>query len=237
MSGTDVNLSLACPDFSRIATAESAQNNLDSNNEVSFHGYTTSVIASSGFPSFRVDSVDSRLRRGLANALHIRPRQRTWKVAYLPELENCSRGSIHTVPGLSNSDAASVLSKAWRGVGGNLREQAPRLASNLQDMGLTFHQRAQQEKLDRYRDKLIAKILKLYQNRTFRVADWDTSDDFANATHSRIREICLWYNVANPDEIDEEIKRLTKAILKHIKKRPDGELVEAVVKGAFGKTG
>jgi hypothetical protein len=43
--------------------------------------------------------------------------------------------------------------------------------------------------------------------------------------------------LANPDEIDEEIKRLAMAILVNVSGRPNGELVEAVAKGAFGKTG
>lgn len=84
---------------------------------------------------------------------------------------------------------------------------------------------------------LIPEILRLYRDRTFEVAGWDTLDDSANALGSRIGAICLQYDLADPAEDKKEMKRLAMAILVHVSERPDEEFVETVVKGAFGKTG
>lgn len=84
---------------------------------------------------------------------------------------------------------------------------------------------------------LIPEILRLYRDRTFGVAGWDSSDYSANALYDRIATICVGYDLADPQEVEKEIDRLAMAILVNVSGRPDGELVEAVVKGAFGKTG
>jgi hypothetical protein len=220
MSGTDVNLSFARPNFSRIATAEYAQKALDTDHSITFTGPETSIVtsSSSAVTSFSVSTVDNTTPRLIGDA----SRYDTMKVSLLPQLENCSIASPRTKPGMTDPEALSHLKNVQREAGGDLWRLTPRVALVFQKVLKTY---------------LIHEILRLYRDRTFWVADWDTSDYSANDLRDRIATICVQYDLANPDEIDEEIKRLAMAILVNVSGRPDGELVEAVAKGAFGKIG
>lgn len=222
MSGTFVDLSIR-PNFRRISTVESAQKDLDCDHRITFTGPETSIVtsSSSGFPSFTVRSVDGTTPRPIGD-LGDASSYGTMQVSLLPKPENPRSGLIHTKPGSTKSEALSHLKNAQREAGGELRRLAPGVASVFQEVLKTY---------------LIPEILRLYRDRTFGVAGWDSSDYSADGLRDRIATTCVHYDLANPDEIDEEIKRLAMAILVNVSGRPDGELVEAVVKGAFGKTG
>lgn len=243
MSGPPIGLGFRSG-LSTLAASQLIQERLDSYKERTFRGSTTTVIADnvSGFASLRIETVDSTASspfRRVRNALHMRSRHkpRTEKVAFRPKLEDCRKESIQMVSGLSSSDAASIVDDALREVGSKLQQTAPDIAQNLHKMKETLIEAEYQERLSAHNDRKIAKILRLYRSdKAIRVT---APNEFGIVTMSGLRSRSCMACSKNdlPEQNNERVDYLAKAILACSRDYLSEEIVVAIVKGAFGKTG